>query len=181
MEDDLSQSRSELERRVEERTRELHAVIGVLKTEVAERAQVEEALYKEREFLKVLLENITDGIVACDAEGRLTIFNRATRELHGLPEAPLPPDEWAQHYDLYEPDGVTPLSKEHIPLYRALQGEQVRDAEMVIAPKQGAARTLLSSGRALTDAQGRKIGAVVSYARRDGATKRRRGALRVCA
>ncbi|MEJ7714000.1 MAG: hypothetical protein WKF84_30175 [Pyrinomonadaceae bacterium] len=40
---------------------------------------IEETLHREREFLTALLENMSEGIVACDAEGTLTLFNRATR------------------------------------------------------------------------------------------------------
>ena len=164
MRDDTAHKRMEdkTESRVEERTRELSAAISVLEAEVSERERAEAALHKEREFLSALLESIEDGIVACDAEGRLTLFNRATREFHGLPDEPLPPEEWTAHYDLYEADGVTPLERERIPLFRAWHDGQVRDAEMVIAPKEGEARTLLASGRALFDAENRKIGAVVS-------------------
>ncbi|MCL1465936.1 PAS domain S-box protein [Argonema galeatum] len=124
--------------------------------------QIEEALHKEREFLNALLNNLADGIVACDANGVLTLFNQATREFHGLPSQPLPPEEWAQHFDLYLPDGKTLMPIEDIPLFRAFRGETVRDAEVVIAPKQGKKRTLLANGQAIVNPQGKKLGAVVA-------------------
>ncbi len=124
----------------------------------------QKTLEEKREFVEALLDNIEAGIVACDAEGRLTLFNQATRKFHGLPEAPLPADEWAEHYDLYLPDGVTRMQMEDVPLFRALKGEQVRDAEMVIAPREAgvAPRTVLASGQAITDEGGRTLGAVVA-------------------
>ncbi len=141
--------------------RKLTAVIGVLKAEIAERERAQAALHKEREFLEALLENMEDGIVACDAEGVLTLFNRATREFHGLPNEPLPAQSWAEHYDLFSADGETLMAREDIPLFRALQGERVRHAEMVIAPKHGPRLRLTASGRALFSASGEKLGAVV--------------------
>ena len=119
-------------------------------------------LDENREFLNVVLDSVEDGIVACDADGNLKIFNRITRELHGLPAEHLPPEKWAEYYDLYEADGTTPLEMERIPLFRALRGEVVEDAEMVIRPKGCPPRQLLATGRALTDADGQKLGAVVS-------------------
>lgn len=113
-------------------------------------------------FLEAVLEAVADSIVACDANGILTRFNSATRQLHGLPEQPLPPEIWAQHYGLYRSDGVTPLPMEEIPLYRALQGEPVRNAEMAIVTPQGERRHLVASGAALYAHDGRKLGAVVS-------------------
>jgi PAS domain S-box-containing protein len=146
---------------VAEANRKLSAAIDVLNTEIAERERAQAALHREREFLEALLENMEDGIVACDAEGVLTLFNRATREFHGLPDEPLPAERWAEHYDLFLADGETRMAREDIPLFRALQGERVRNAEMVIAPKHGPRRRLLASGRALFGASGEKLGAVV--------------------
>ncbi len=119
-------------------------------------------LARANEFLKALLENVQTGIVACDAEGVLTLFNGVTRELHRLHEEPIPPDQWAERYDLYEPDGETPMDKENVPLFRALHGEKVQDAEMIIAPVGGPPRTVEVSGQAFYDAKGEKLGAVVS-------------------
>ncbi|MGI8639131.1 MAG: sensor domain-containing protein [Pyrinomonadaceae bacterium] len=125
------------------------------------RRKTEEALNKKEEFLRAVLENVTDGIVACDAEGVLTLFNKATREFHGLPETPLPAEEWAAYYNLYETDGKTQMQMKDVPLFRILREGSVRDVEMVIAPKNNAARTVICSGQALIDAQNRKLGAVV--------------------
>ncbi|MEG4472032.1 AAA family ATPase, partial [Microcoleus sp. AT9_B5] len=123
--------------------------------------KTEVSLAKEREFLNAIIHSITDGIVVCDASGTLTLFNQATREFHGLPVDSLPPEQWTEYFSLYQPDGQTPLSTTEIPLFRALQGEIVENAEMVIAPKQGSRRSLLASGQAIFDPWGNKVGAVV--------------------
>ncbi|UBV45070.1 PAS domain S-box protein (plasmid) [Deinococcus taeanensis] len=116
---------------------------------------------QERTFLAGILQNLAEGIVACDARGHLTLFNEASRTLHGQPLAPLPPEAWAAHYHLYRPDGVTPLPLAEIPLYRAYQGEQVQDAEIVIRPEGGEARLVLSFGSPVTGSRGERLGAVV--------------------
>lgn len=138
----------DLEKKVHDRTADLN--------------KVNETLLKEQHFLAAVFDSIEEGIVACDANGVLTHFNRATRRMHGLPEEPIPADQWAQHYDLFLPDGKTPMQKEDVPLFRALQGEHVRNAEMMIIPKQGHARTLVASGQTLKDPEGKIIGAVVA-------------------
>ncbi|CAA9542657.1 MAG: Sensory box/GGDEF family protein [uncultured Thermomicrobiales bacterium] len=130
--------------------------------DITDRKSLEVAVEQEREFLAAVLDHTEDGIVACDADGVLTLFNRAARALHGLVAEPLDSVRWAERYDLYHGDGVTPLRTEEIPLVRALRGEVVRDVEMVVAPKGGEPRTLHASGRALVAANGEKIGAVVS-------------------
>src|SRR5690348_8934904 len=77
------------------------------------------ALQREQEFTRVLLEHVSEGVVACDADGNLVLFNRTAREWHGVDVRRLKPHEWANHYDLYGPDRVTPLRMEDIPLFRA--------------------------------------------------------------
>lgn len=127
--------------------------------DVAERTR---ALEKQSAFLKAILDNISDGIVACDENGVLNLFNSTTLKIHGIPHERISADKWAEHYNLLQPDGKTPMVKEDIPLFRALTEGSVRDVEMVIAPVIGARRTLLASGQALLDETGRKFGAVVS-------------------
>jgi PAS domain S-box-containing protein len=129
--------------------------------DISKRKNTETELRKEQEFLRVLLDNVQAGIVACDGEGQLKLFNKAARSFHGMSEQPLPPEQWADHYDLYLPDGKTLMSKEDIPLYRALQGEQLQNVEMTIAPKQGTPKLLLASGQAIYHSDGEKQGAVV--------------------
>lgn len=116
----------------------------------------------EQEFLIALLANLSDGIVACDADGKLVLFNQAAQEFHGLPAEPLPPEEWANYYSLFHADGVTPLAMTEIPLYRALAGESVSGFEMQIKPNYGEPRVLVASGEAIWSASGQKLGAVVA-------------------
>jgi len=132
-----------------------------LKAEIAKCQQVEATLQKKQDFLKAILNNVQAGIVACDADGILTVFNQAAQDFHGLPQQPVPPDRWAQYYDLYLPDGKTRMNTEDIPLFRAWQGQNVRDVEMMIVPQQGTARILLATGQAIIASNGEKQGAVV--------------------
>ncbi|MBF2085807.1 PAS domain S-box protein [Thermoleptolyngbya sp. C42_A2020_037] len=144
----LRKAKAALESVVKERTLELQATVLQLQ--------------REQEFTQVVVENVSDGVVACDAEGRLKLFNRAAREWHGCDPREVPPELWATLYDLYEADGVTPLATERIPLLRAFQGESVRQAGMAIAAQGQETRYILASGDPLFDASGHKIGAVVA-------------------
>jgi diguanylate cyclase (GGDEF)-like protein len=123
-----------------------------------ERNEVEKALLKEKEFLKAVLQNAGSVIVACDADGVLTFFDRTTGEFY---KDPTPSDEWAQRYGLYMADGETLMDVEDIPLMRAFEGKHVHNVEMVTSPKDHSARTYLTSGQQMLDANGRKLGAVV--------------------
>ncbi|HVF45213.1 MAG TPA: PAS domain-containing protein [Pyrinomonadaceae bacterium] len=116
---------------------------------------------RQRGFINALLENVEDGVVACDSEGVITVFNHAARRMHGRDERPIAADRWADYYDLYLPDGRTRMRKEEIPLFRALQGERVHNAEMIIAPEGREPHAVLASGGAVYGPDGEKLGAVV--------------------
>jgi len=83
-------------------------------------------------------------------------------QLHGLPAKPITTEQWAEYYDLYQPDGCTLLRREEIPLFRALQGEHVQNVEMVVAPKNSSPRFLVANGQPLVDSSGQTFGAVVT-------------------
>ena len=131
------------------------AVTGgvVVFRDVSEQRRTTETLEAEREFQRALLESLHDGIVACDAEGTITLFNRASRHLLGA---------GTDGTAMLAADGVTPLAEDELPIVRALRGEEVRDAEIAIGRPGRPVRSLLASGRAIRDAQGRKLGAVVA-------------------
>ena len=110
-----------------------------------------------------LMESIDVGVVACDADGRLTLFNRASRHFHGLAEdAGLDPEEHATTYSLFEADGTTPMATDRLPLVRALHEGAVQDATLVIRPPHRAPLTLRCDGAAMRDGSGRLLGAVVA-------------------
>jgi two-component system cell cycle sensor histidine kinase/response regulator CckA len=147
------------------RLQRLPAAVRRAVEESQERARLrttEQALERERRFLRALLDSLDSGVVACDENGILTLFNRATRELYGLPDEPLPPEKWATHYSLIRPDGKTPLPESELPLVRALHGEQFHSAEMTIARKDRSTRMVAASGQPIVDDHGTKLGAVIA-------------------
>ena len=130
--------------------------------EIAERERMGETLRQDKEFTRILLDSLEDGVVACDAEGELMSFNRTAREWHGIDALRLPPENWAERYGLYSPDGVTPLPTEAIALLRAFKGETVREAEMVIRAPGCSPRHVVVNGGPFFDEQGKKLGAVAT-------------------
>jgi PAS domain S-box-containing protein len=161
IEEALKQANEDLESRVSDRTAELQGAIAQLQGEITSRTEAEATLQKEREFLNAMLNNLADGIISCDANGVITLFNRATREYCGLPESPIPAEQWAEHYSIYRPDG-TLMPMDEIPLFRAFCGETIQNVEVIITPKHHKHRTLLVSGQPIIDSFGNKLGAVIA-------------------
>jgi PAS domain S-box-containing protein len=115
-----------------------------------------------KQFLDALVANVSEGILACDANGELTLVNDTTREFYGLPSEPLTLEAWMNYSATFKPDGSTVLGQAEIPLVRALMGEEVRDLELRVVPKHGEARVVLVNGDPIIAPSGEKLGAVVA-------------------
>jgi two-component system sensor histidine kinase/response regulator len=135
---------------------------GTFIQDISVRKRIEDELVRERELLDAVLDSIDVGVVVCSRAGELTLFNRAARDILGLPAAAVAPEQWAEHYRLFEADGMTLMAADELPLYRALRGELVENAEITVKPQDAAPRHLLASGRALHAADGAGIGAVIA-------------------
>lgn len=119
------------------------------------------ALHQEERFLQVLLDTLDEGIVACDAEGRITVFNPAARRLHGLAGEAEPVGWLPSSSRLRRADG-SPLESAENPLLMAMSGERLRDVEILLESDDGGHRKVSVNGQALVDDDGWKLGAVVA-------------------
>jgi diguanylate cyclase (GGDEF)-like protein/PAS domain S-box-containing protein len=116
----------------------------------------------EHHFLQAVLDNVSEGIIACDDEGRLTVFNAAAEAMHGLPaDHDLAPAQWAEHYRILDADGrVLPASQ--LPLRRAIHGERLRDVELWLGADGRDPILVRCNGQPLRDDAGDVLGAVVT-------------------
>ncbi len=138
-------------------------VVGAVASfgDVTESRRAAYALRQEEEFLRVLLDTLDEGIVACDAIGRITVFNPAARRLHGIDPKVEPVGRVPSNLMLRHPDG-TPIDPEESPLLLAMGGERLRNVEIILAPHEGEPRKVSVNGQALVDEEGWKLGAVVA-------------------
>lgn len=127
-----------------------------------EQRRAGERLHEEQQFQRALLESLNAGIVACNARGELTLLNHAGAEILGLEGMPLP-EQQAGSYQLYRADGQVLLPQKELPLVRALRGEHLRNAELVVRPREGPARNVLVNAHRIVDAGGRTLGAVAAF------------------
>jgi two-component system sensor histidine kinase/response regulator len=135
---------------------------GTFIQDISLRKQIEDDLARERELLDAVLDSIDVGVVACSQDGSITMSNRAAQEIPGLSSSLVAPGQAGFPCALLLADGKTAMSPGQSPLARALAGEQVENAEMVVRPAYGAPRFLFASGRALHARDGSGIGAVIA-------------------
>lgn len=133
-----------------------------LVTDITERKAEQLELDRQQEMNRRLLEALSEGVVACDSKGKLTVFNNTARCWHGLDAHPVAPECWPELYNLCEADGITLLAPDRVPLMRALRGESMRDVEMTIV-RNGQPRHVLVNGDPMFSSDGKQCGAVVVF------------------
>lgn len=132
-----------------------------LEGKIKEGEVLEQSLQREKNFLRALLENISEGVVAFDREGKITLYNQAALEIGGLEEGNIKGRYWYDVFDLYQKDGVTPLGADDNPFAKVLATHSIYNNEMLVK-RQGLSRNILMSGQAIVDECGSKIGVVLS-------------------
>jgi PAS domain S-box-containing protein len=112
-------------------------------------------------FVEALLRSLDTGVAACDTAGRLVVFNQMLRDMFGDVGEAVPVDEWPRRFRLRHHDGTALLSHETA-LSRALAGEHVQNADMMVDDAAGRPRWFMINARPIRDGDGTLLGAVAA-------------------
>ncbi len=116
-----------------------------------------------RELTGAVLASVDVGILVADPEGRWQMGNDTALEWLGQPlRDDLDPADHPAQYGFYRPDGCTLLREGELPLQRALRGEDVVGAEVLLVPFGRPSMTVLCTARAMRSATGEPLGAVLA-------------------
>ncbi len=129
-----------------------------------EREVVESAhrMAEQSRAMQTVVDSISDGVVAADTAGRLTLFNPSAERILGLGKIDTPPERRAERYGVYYPDGATPVAADDLPLTRATRGESSDGEEFFVRNPRVPDGVFVSvSGRPLRDGAGALVGGVV--------------------
>jgi PAS domain S-box-containing protein len=127
----------------------------------AQRRQAEDALRRQTEILRSILNGMGEGVLVADADGELILTNPAAERMIGRPPE-VTPAATRSCVEFYRPDTVTPFDADELPAARAIRGEEVDDLEMVLRPAlTGSAIWVSATARPLRDESGRVRGGVV--------------------
>jgi len=106
------------------------ALAGLL---IALGKRLRDSAVKERDrMLRSVCVSMNDGVVVADRNGKFLLFNEAAEDMIGAGAMDVSPAEWSRTYGCFLPDGVTPYPADQLPLWRALRGERVSEAEVLI-------------------------------------------------
>ncbi|MDQ3618271.1 MAG: PAS domain-containing protein [Pseudomonadota bacterium] len=129
-----------------------------LTASVRARADVDRLL-RER---AAVLDQLAEGVIITDHEGRISFVNQAAEQLHGCALLDVPPERYADAYHLFTEQGE-PYPPHELPLARAILGDEtVRDARWQIRRADGSVVIAQGSAQPLRGQDGEKIGAVLT-------------------
>ncbi|MCM8569530.1 PAS domain S-box protein [Gramella jeungdoensis] len=121
-----------------------------------------ESHFRKEFLLESVLNSINTGVIACDKSAQLLLFNKAARNMHGLAERKMKPENLARYYSLYDKDGKTLLKTDEIPLLNMLHEGVIEKNEIVIKSVDGDPVIVSVTGSRLYNKQGEIDGAVVA-------------------
>lgn len=139
-----------------------HDVTEQLKLEEEEQ-KVTNELYENEEKLKLIIDNIGDGVLVANPERKILMANFMATELFDLDVDHDAAFNLSDRFQLYYPDERTIFPSQDLPIEKALIGETTDDVDVVLwNPTSQIKRRVLISGRPLVDAQNHVVAAVVT-------------------
>ena len=133
----------------------------------ARQGQLDAALHiseQERRLLDLILQRMSEGVIAVDLNSRFLLFNDAAGALYqAKPRIGSDLAEWRLQHELLMLDGKTPLPLAERPLMQALHGVSLDNQELLLRSSGAKDRILRMSTRPLYDAPGELIGGIAVF------------------
>ncbi|KTC84965.1 MHYT domain-containing protein [Legionella brunensis] len=119
-----------------------------------------DAVQNEKEFLNAMLDNLEDGIIACNEKGEITVLNKAIQKNFSISKVVKHIDDLPQYYQLYTEDNC-PLPPNNYPIKQALNGELIQRLPLVVKFKDDERTDVIVDGQPIINKDGTSLGAVI--------------------
>ncbi len=127
----------------------------------AKRTELEHVLShvgEEHSRLELIINSMSEGLIAVDMDGRFLLCNEATTRLFPAVPADGLLSTWRETHQLLQLDGKTLYPPDERPISRALRGEQVSNWDVMLRVPGRRDRILRMNIQPLRDPQGQLIG-----------------------
>ena len=137
----------------------------LVRYEMSRRLSAERILGQKSDILRLVQNNMADGVMAVDLEGRFLTVNPAAENLLGFDFADMPPlKSWPEKIGFFQPDGTTKLDYSELPLVRAFSNQELFDEVVILRNKKNPyGAFLLINGGPLKDNNGKIIGGIIVW------------------
>jgi PAS domain S-box-containing protein len=128
---------------------------------VARLREAHETLLEQRNLLESILNNIGEGVAAVDANSSFVVYNPVCMKLLGYPSDSPPTNLRESSGRMWKEDLTASLTRDELPLARALRGECVTAEVLAVKTTDGSAvRFTRVTARPFSGADGQVRGAV---------------------
>jgi signal transduction histidine kinase/FixJ family two-component response regulator len=121
------------------------------------------AIRRDKEIFETIMASMGEAVLLLDKNGEV-IYENAEAKAILRPPAHIERLPWAEAFETYRPDGITPLPADDWPSRRSLRGEIVDGYELafrVLGTDE--LKHVMGSARPIRDASGNQTGAVVVF------------------
>ena len=128
-----------------------------------ERESATNELFENEEKLRLIVENIGEGIIVANANKKIILANDMANAFFGINEDDKISANFVNHFEVYSPDQKTVFPAQNLPMERAFNGESTDDVDVVLwDPVKQEKKRVLISGRPLVDQNDNVVAAVVT-------------------
>jgi PAS domain S-box-containing protein len=128
-----------------------------------EQQAINNELYENEAKLRLIVDNIGEGIIVANADKKIVLANEMANEFFGIKEDDKIAPNFTNHFEVYFPDQKTVFPLQNLPMDRAFKGEVTEDIDVIIwDPEKQEKKRVLLSGRPLTDQNEKVVAAVVT-------------------
>jgi len=133
-----------------------------LTTDITQRRQMEEAIYTEKEYFRVTLQSLGDGVITTDVRQRIQLMNTAAEEMTGWTQKEARGKPFLEVFRISAEEDGQPVPN---PIEKALLTNRVSGLRnhAVLTDKRGGVRSVADSAAPIKDAQGRTTGVVMVF------------------
>lgn len=120
-------------------------------------------LYESEQKLKMIIENIGEGVIVANREKQVVMANYMASEILNIEKEDQLTANFADNIELYYPDERTIFPSQNLPMEKALNGEATEDVDLVLWDAQAREKKrVLMSGRPIFDQENKVVAAVVT-------------------
>ncbi len=134
-------------------------------SDITTQKQMELALRHSEERLKLIIDNLAEGLIVVSPDGKTLHWNKTALALHGYAQAEERlslSDEIVRDYEILTPEGQT-IPFENWPVPRLLRGESLHDVEAVLCNvRDHWSKEVSFGGTLVSDGQGQPLMALLT-------------------
>lgn len=137
-------------------------ITAIVNLEKEQQKAIEE-LYENEEKLRLIVENIGEGVIVANSDKKIVLANDMAHEIFGIGEDDQISSNFTNHFQLFFPDERNTFPSQNLPMERAFKGEVTDDVDVVLwDPGTQKKKRVLISGRPLVDQENHVVAAVIT-------------------